>query len=320
MIYYDRRLPAPLLAKLHPSTGPLRWLVDLVRSPWGAEHLAHIQFRRAASTRASGGIQVYLGRTSPLEIVAKPKDSVEMRAERAYRGVSPDLFGRWIPGVELAGLHEHQEAHLRCCAEGVTRSFLDGEALAHAGMMRRYGLRHVPGDPLVAVDSEVQLGFASTVERTQFEEELRARFHLTKGGIPRKLDMIGLLPSGDIALVEIKEEKGDIVRAAVQVGAHMTAMSRLRLQEGNDLHEVLNGTVSQKVKVGLIPETSMPVTTPGSKLVPIIAAPVATGDTTWAERWLRATASVRLAHPGLIDGLRLWRLSSSGEVLEEVAA
>lgn len=85
-MYYDRRLPTDLLSLLAEGS-PLSWMVGHVRSDWGQDNLAHLQFRRANGNRAKGGIQLYLGRTSPLEVVGKTTGHVELAADPFYRGI-----------------------------------------------------------------------------------------------------------------------------------------------------------------------------------------------------------------------------------------
>jgi hypothetical protein len=207
------------------------------------------------------------------------------------------------------------EGHLRKSAEETHSGLVDGEAVAHAGMMRRYGLDHQRGDPFLALDSEVRIGFGSTRERGDFEAELLGRLGPgMRGGLPRKLDALGMLPGGDVALVEIKAEGGGLDRAAAQVAAHVFAFGMLAQQAQYDLGAVLSLLARQKAAVGLLPPgTTVANGAPG--IVPVIAAPDAKGD--WLERWEDELSPACNAHPELLRGLKLWRLSPEGEVLEE---
>jgi len=49
-----------------------------------------------------------------------------------------------------------------------------------------------------------------------------------------------------------------------------------------------------------------------------LAAPA--GDSEWASRWHGDVAQARRRFGDLLDGLRLWRLSDSGALLDEVLA
>ena len=98
MLYYDRQLP-PKLASLLLSGQPLSWLVELVR----AEPSLRMEFRRADSERRWGSIQIYQGRTSPLELLGQATSLVKLAADPVYRKQSPKLFtGPLDPrGIEL---------------------------------------------------------------------------------------------------------------------------------------------------------------------------------------------------------------------------
>jgi len=231
-MYYDRRLPPALLDLLEP-TGPLGWMVRWVHSPMGEANLAHVQFRKAAGVRVKGGIQLYLGRTSPLEVIGKPKGYVELIADEFYQQVTPELFGRRMPVAELQRITAAVEAHVRDCTKITNKSFLDGEAIANAGMMRRYGIGHMPTDPVLVVDSEVQVGFGLIAERVQFERTLRIRLCLSQADVlPRKLDALGILVDGNIGVIEVKREQGDLHRAAVQAAAHICTLKQLGCWDG----------------------------------------------------------------------------------------
>lgn len=57
-IYYDRRLAPSVVGLLEPG-GPLAWMVELVRSQWGVDNFAHIEFRCADErARRSGRILI----------------------------------------------------------------------------------------------------------------------------------------------------------------------------------------------------------------------------------------------------------------------
>lgn len=313
MMYYDRRLPSETLALLEPS-GPLAWLVDWVDSPDGRANLAHIQFRKASGKRVRGGIQLYLGRTSPLECIGKSDRRVELTADKSYRDVTPGIFGHAMPVADLHRIGSDLRTHVADCTRMANRSFLNGEAVAHAGLMRRYGMGHRTGDPLLAVDSEVQAGFGSDLERRDFDNGLRAQLQLADNDtVHRKLDAIGILAEGDIGLVEVKAPGGDLVCAVVQAAVHVQRLQRLNSNQADGLPKILAGMAVQKVGVGLLPSVPHLVSEP--KLVPIVAAPDERED--WFAIWKRETQLVRKTHKDLLVGLRFWRLDKYGELQEE---
>lgn len=145
---------------------------------------------------------------------------------------------------------------------------------------------------------------------------MRDRLRVGKAGVPRKLDTIGILPSEDIGLIEIKECNGDMSRAAVQAAAHVATIGALRRQAGSNLPAVLNEMVAQKTQARLLTEAKVPKATDSSRLVPIVAAPVEDGDDQWFDDWIAATADVRAAQVELLHGLQFWRLSSDGALME----
>ena len=322
-MYYDRRLPAALLDLIKPRA-PLAWLVAWVRFPAAAALHARIDWRRADGDRRHGGIQVYFGRTSPLEVVGRPRNHVEFQADKRYRGQSPHLFGRRWSAAGLTAIRADLEAHLARCGSIARSSFVQGEAISHAGMMRRYGLHHRQGDPLVAVDSEVRVGFRGIPGQpkktgTEVREEHEARLLRALqvplvGGTPRKLDTLGIHRSGDLALVEVKDEHGDLQRAVVQVAAHIFTFRALINQSTYNLPAVINKMVQQKVDAGLLPGTvpSLECT----HIVPVVAAPDQRRG--WDDIWRRETARVRKTLGPLLGGLQFWKLSDVGEVLEEI--
>jgi hypothetical protein len=135
-MYYDRSVPEALARLLAPG-GALVWLHEWLRTSIASEAHAHVQFRRARGGRSRGGIQVYLGRTSPLEIRGASKGHFQCAADSAYRELTPELFGVRLNATELLERAGCIQTHLTAAAIHAGRSFLDGEAMSHAGLMRR---------------------------------------------------------------------------------------------------------------------------------------------------------------------------------------
>lgn len=180
--------------------------------------------------------------------------------------------------------------------------------------MRRYGLLHESEDALLAVDSEVRLAFNSKAEREKYEAEARQRLGLSPTArFPRKLDALGVLRDGDLALVEVKQEREGLVDAVTQTAAHMLRFSELRQEP--TLSSVVNEMITQKASCGLLPSNVTLRAAPPLRLFPIIAAPDARTD--WLERWREQVCPRLEGYHGLLDALRLWRVSEEGEILEE---
>ena len=309
-VYYDRRIPLDLRELLN---GPLAWMVDWLRSREAEAAHARLDFRRARGTRRHGGLQVYLGRTSPLEVLGSARGAYKLTAHDRYKTLTPELFAGRMTAVDLADRESLLRRHLATVAATADPTFLTSEARPHGGLMRTYGLDHAEGAPLLAVDSEVRLGFDDQSAADAFRHTVRARLGSGER-IPSKLDALGVLPDGRPALVEVKKPGGDIESACYQLATYMMFFEALAAT-GHDLQSVLEGTIAQKQAVGLIPETA-PRAITSSRPVPVIAAPDHRPD--WRERWVAQTAA-REGYGDLLDDLRFWRLSEDGVVLEEGA-
>ena len=289
-MYYDRSIAAELADTLIPG-GPLAWLMAHVRSDMGRSCHAHLAFRKTCSgARRRGSIQLYWGRTSPLEIQVRRGSQVRLNADKAYRRISEPLFSKALPLSRLGQLEDDLQDHLGRVKDFLAqpnprrRAFVTGEAICHAGLIRRYGHGWRPGDPLVAVDSEVRIGFANRAEQENVDAVLRNRLSLPPSeALPRKLDTLGVLRTGDIVLVEVKDATGSIERAAVQLAAHMMRFSDLMANSllRNAVQELLN----QKRAVGVI-HPGGPQLRATVRLVPWLAAPDESAD--WPASWRKA--------------------------------
>ena len=91
-MYYDRSIDKELVAALAPD-GPLAWLMAHVRSDMGRRHHVHLEFRKTRSGyRQRGSVQLYWGRTSPLEIQLHRNNCARLNANKTYRTISEPLF------------------------------------------------------------------------------------------------------------------------------------------------------------------------------------------------------------------------------------
>ncbi len=223
---------------------------------------------------------------------------------------------------ELAELEPTIRTHLKACRHHAASRLVEGEAVAHVGMMRRYGLLTDRQPAVLAVDSEAVIGFAADdsydtgiTHKAAYTTSLkRDLFPQRSVRVPRKLDVVGVLPGGDVALIEVKDAAGDLLRAAHQAAVHMHRFTALAQQSGNDVAQILNGLIEQKISVGLIPNTVELRVQSRPNFVPIIAAP--DDQASWEEAWLRKTSDFIKSTPTL-KHVRFWRLSSTGEIKEE---
>lgn len=316
MMYYDRRIDASLLAQI-AADGPLHWLIDFVRD----DKVARLDFRKALGPQNHGSIQLYMGRTSALELQWRLGNKVKLVANAKYAKLTPDLF-RTARVEELAELETTIRKHLKACRDQAASHLIEGEAEVHAGMMRRYGLLADPQLAVLAVDSEAVIGFAKddsyntgTAHKAAYNTSLKGDlFPRRSVRMPRKLDVVGVLPDGHVALIEVKGAAGDLLRAAHQAAVHMHRFTALAQQSGNDVAQILNGLIEQKISVGLIPNTIELRVQSRPNFVPIIAAP--DDQASWEEAWLKKTNDFIKSTPTL-KHVRFWRLSSTGEIKEE---
>lgn len=318
-MYYDRRIDEELLATLLPG-GPLSWLMEHVHSSEGSKCHAHLEFRRTRNgDRKRGSVQLYWGRTSPLEFRLKSASRVWIHAGKFYRPTGSHLFDREIPISCLSMLECDLRVYLQKVKAQLAnsnhrhQSLVAGEAICHAGLVRRYGHGWRSGDPLVVVDSEVQIGFFNNALRKTANDELRQLLGLSASeSLPQKLDSLGVLSSGDLALVEIKDESDGIERAAVQVAAHMARYSKLTMDER--LNDTVQGLLEQKRTAGVIPKECQSLVTT-RRIVPWIAAPDNSPE--WPANWIRAIHRCSGNLAPLLTDLKLIRLSSCGAILNE---
>lgn len=310
-MYYDRRIDDELACTLKPG-GPLAWLMDHVRSPEGRSRHAHLQFRRDRRNRPRGSIQLYWGRTSPLEFRLRRGRRVRLHADKTYREGNEKLFAEPVPVARLRMLEEELHVHLRRARDVLSdprrQAFLKHEAICHAGLMWRHGHDWQPTDPVLVVDSEAQVGFARRDVRDTADTEIRRLLELSRSTtIPRKLDALGVLSTGDLALVEVKDATGDIERAVIQVAVHLVRFARL-MAVGR-LREKVQKMIDQKVATGVIPRGCVRLGE-RSRIVPCVAAPDTSSD--WPANWIKIIDNCSPNLVARLSGLRLIRLRDDG--------
>jgi hypothetical protein len=317
-MYYDRRLPDPLLSLLQPE-GCLGWLVPWLQTPAAERAHGHVQFRRDRSQRKHGGVQVYVGRTSPLEVRTTGRGRLKLHADPFYQAMTPALFAAEYDEAGLSERATELRAHLEHAATATHRSFLDREATVHGGLLRHHGHGASRDVRWVAVDSEARTGFHSRAQQEAFEASLPGVVGLpATEEVPRKLDLVGASLVGDVLLVEVKEDARGLVRAGWQAAVHVARFEALLAEHPGWVAEVLAPWVVQRRQVGLLGDAPLPVWPASPRLVPVIAAQ--DDRPGWADRWRLELAPVVAACRGRLVGLRLWRLGPDCRVLEEVAS
>jgi hypothetical protein len=314
-MYYDRSLPTEALRLLAPGGG-LAGLVAWLRD----EPSVRVGFRRDDSDeRRRGAIGIYVGRTCLVELQFRAGGAVVATAHPRYRSYSPSLF-RSHRARELDELEGAVRRHLERTIPEIHPKFRGGEGAVHTALMRRYSLSFGAGDLFVAVDCEAKLGFRG--EDGRAPGEVRGGYEEAAGralgwsdplSARKKLDAVGILADGSIALVEVKKRRGSIAEAARQAATHAFHLGRFMQTPGCHLATMLNGMVAQKTHIGLLAPGAYRASS-WPALVPVVAAPDDRED--WVRRWTDAIARSRTASPPLA-GLRFWRLSDEGEIVEE---
>jgi hypothetical protein len=332
MMYYDRRLEDHV-CDLLAAGEPLHWLIDFVKS--NENH--RLDFRRADGGRHYGTLQLYVGRTSLLEVIGtRDPDKFKLAANARYRKCSPGLFldpekrNVVVSRARLGNMENDLRDHIQqvtnpktSAHKNVLKSFTKGEAVSHMGMMRRYGLLHSVGSRLIAVDSEIEIGFRKDKNgpyKNGTEHKNKDKLDL-KRAIPslkrnhKKLDTLAVLPDGDVALVEVKDEGGNILCALQQAAVHMHRFQALMRTPDFNLHTIVEGIIDQKVRVGLLPPHAIGVLSETPALIPVVAQPDKP-DRGWVDNWLTPEAKLFIANTPLLKNLRFWCLSPKGDVLD----
>ena len=296
----------------------LSWLMDYVHSREGADRHAHIQFRRNCRDRRLGSIQLYWGRTSPLELRLRRGSRVRLSADSTYKAEGAHLFSETVPIDRLDQLEDEFRSYLMRignlldCSPKRRQSFVKHEAVCHAGLMRRYGHGWSTGDPLVVIDSEAQIGYSDGPRRDADDAKTREQLQLSRSEtIPRKLDALCVFPAGELGLLEVKDARGSIDRALVQAAGHLVRYSHL-LALGN-VRDTIQAMIDQKNTAGLIPH-GCPRLDDSPRIVPCIAAPV--DPSGWPANWRRAIDSCSRGMKALLSDVLLIRIDPAGSILD----
>jgi len=326
-VYYDRTLP-PAVIEILGENGALAWVAKHLNGEPGLGPLAHVQFRRDRRAERHGTVTLYLGRTTPIRFRYKDNGLFDLDAHAKYKKLSPMVFRGTMNEADFAELKKDFEKHvtkmMAAFGDDVSAAFVEKEGALLAGLMRRYGHRNRAGDPFIGIDTEVVFEFPSPSTKEHFEQKLAQTVKLAGTEMPRELDAIGFLASGEVALVEVqdrdKEGRLDIAGAVGQIAAHVYRFrEHARLRSAKPV-EMLSTMRAQKVAAGLMPKHVESVEGKPT-FVPVVAAADTRDD--WKDQWLSATETVRRENADLLTGLRFWRLSGEGpnvgEILDDVA-
>jgi hypothetical protein len=209
-----------------------------------------------------------------------------------------------LSSAELAQLEPDIRSYLSGLMLNTT--FTQGEAWIHAGLSRRYGLFWKPSDPVLILDTESRVGFSSQQEQDSFKARLGQGTDWSN-----QMDALGLLTDNSLALVEVKESSISLISAAQQLLCYHALFTEA-LANGSLSPSAVQGWIKRKQDVGLLPKAVYPLH--HRVLTPVIAIP--DPNPSWLSNWRTQLDPLSQQYPQL-TGLRLWRLSANGEILQE---
>lgn len=229
------------------------------------------------------------------------------------------LFDVDFEHSQLTALANNLRDHVERAIDLAHRSLLDGEAVVHTGLMRRYGLLADRKTPFLALDAEARMGFDSLADQQSFETMLSEKVGLPEGAdLPRKLDLVAVDHGGSLLLVEVKADATGLVRAAWQAAVHVARFRALIESDSTWFEHILGELARQKARIGLLGRATLPSFAVPPRVVPVLAAP----DTreNWLSCWRTEISPILDAAKGHLAHLRLWRLDRTGQVIEDALA
>jgi len=87
-----------------------------------------------------------------MEVRGRPGGRLQLHADPFYRAMTPALFATDFDAATLAWAADALQAHAERAATQTHRSFVEGEAVVLAGLMRHYGPLASAEAPFVALD------------------------------------------------------------------------------------------------------------------------------------------------------------------------
>ncbi len=273
-MYYNRTLSKGF-ADLFMDGGPLRWLIDYVRSNSDLD----FQLRRNEQEEWAS---IYRRRTQILGI--KPSSEtghLTLFADDAHKEVCSDLYGNKavtsVTHVYQSCLDKIRDFRKE---KGPKDFFYENKKEGYYQHMlaRDYGILSNADSIFVIVDREAVPGYDSNEEKQSILGSLKERYNKLKGKVGQncwapgdELDLLALDKTGNILLIECKHHDKNnsqqIYQLPLQVGFYHELLSSRELE--GKLQEGVLKLLSQKQELGLI-SRDWKVPALSGKIIPMI--------------------------------------------------
>ncbi len=271
--------------------------------------------------RPNNEVHFYAGLTKVLtlrwkdglcQLVAKAHPTYRTRYDKIRKSqipVLPDIFGEYPPEPmnQFSSRYRHYIDTIG--TTGIDSRWLAREGFWQAWLSHRYGHGYSKGDPFIIIDAQAVIGFGSRAEKDQVSIPIKNRYTgmlkitmaslqgiaprlaqstaISKKGFGDELDLLGVTPDGDLALIEVKsghDAKG-VYLSPFQLGAYKDLWNAMALQGKKQLRDSVNRLIEQKIRIGLLP-TTMPkiILREDFDIIPVLAV----GDPNWnSDAWRR---------------------------------
>lgn len=266
---------------------------------------------------------MYLGLSAVLNI-AVDRNVLKLSAHRTYRSASPVVMP-WnvrVPVDAVVGMVPSMLAYLRWVSTAIEDRWVAKEGRVHACIAASL-------DPTyVAVNREVSVGFASTVDRDGWApliaDELldacrRGRDDaswwskvIDGPGLGTGLDYLGIDDRGRLLAIEAKDAGSaeGIARGPVQTTFYGRLIAAWAQAEPA-ASTIVNGMLAQRSAIGLVDqrhEAQDPV-----RVVPVLAIGAGRRSSTSIERAAAVAHALAAVSSGL-DPLEIWTLDAAGAI------
>lgn len=318
---FDRRVPDALVDVLRPG-GRLSALTRLADQ----DSRLDLQLRANPKKPREGWATLYVGLTKAfdlygtddgrLKLAPQGRFALRLKEEAAERGwtvwraieeLEPSALVDWIGRV----------------IDEAPSSKADNEGIIQAVVGRG-----VP-DWFATIDREGMLAFSTDAARDATLTRIRApleraakEVHAEGGGwraTPArpgsKLDALCVDKAGRVLVVEVKPgaETGTLAWTPLQVATY-TALFRDWAASEEEPSRILNGMIEQREALELIEPGRFRVSAP-VRFAPVIAVGTPVPSPVVDERMRIVHDAVRAVEPALLDGLEIWTVSKSGEIV-----
>jgi hypothetical protein len=260
-MYYNRKI-SNSFSELIEKGGKLRWLFDFVKTRDDLDFLI-------GKNISKEWISVYRGLSRVLTITkTKEIDIVKLDGARAYKNISPKLYGKKSTSVIFRKELEHL-VNIVSKNEKFNRYYKNKKEGYYQNILsRRYGICGDKNDDFVIIDKEAVVGYLNQNEKDiafnklqpkykQFQKDISAK-NCTRYGknnekkaVGNELDFLALDKNGNILLIEYKHgtNTSGIYLSPIQIGMYYDIFTNLPRK---DLEKAVFEMLIQKQKIDLI--------------------------------------------------------------------